>query len=153
MTETEYAPGRGTPNPADTVETQALVYVGAFVTLRRPVVTVRRGIGVLRLRGRAGLPASANPVYRLFAGRRRASLRAATKLQPAGQVLEGTLRLPLARTPTTVYLQARAAVETLGLGPSFCSQTFGKGVPCVYATRTGLVARSATFAVVLPARS
>jgi hypothetical protein len=48
-------------------------------------------------------------------------------------------------------LWLRGAVETLGLGPAFCSPTFrSDGVPCVYATRMGTVVRSSPRRVVIP---
>lgn len=151
LVETEYARGGDTPNPADRSEAQAIVYAGSSVTLARPQTTVLGGLATITLRGRTGIPASADPSYRLYRGSARSSLRASFPLWVIGRTLEVRFQLPQTRTKQVIYVQARGSIETLGLGPSFCRPTFRPaGIPCVYATRMGGVARSAIRRVVIP---
>ncbi len=153
LVETEYLRGGDTPNAFDTSEAQAVVYSGSSVSLDQPVVTVLNGFATLELRGRSTVPESAEPRYRLHAGHVRGSLRASVRLRATGTSLRGRLRVRQTRTSQVIYVQARGAIDTLGLGASFCRPTFRPdGIPCVYATRMGGIVRSATRRVVVPPR-
>ncbi len=154
LVETEYVRGLGVVNPSDRSEAQALVHAGGSILLRRPVVTLRDGVATVALRGRGSLPSNEEPRYRLYRGAARGSLRAALPLAIDDRAFAATVRVPRTSRPLTIYLQVRAAIETLGLGSSYCRPTFrAEGVPCVYATRMGAAARSAVRRVVIPPRS
>jgi hypothetical protein len=153
LTETEYAPGTGVANAADTAETQSLVYVDRGVTLGRPVLRIDDGVVTLHLSATSAIDGAAEPEYRLFRGARPGALRPGAALRWSGRLLRGTLAVRQTAKAQTLYVEARGTVEALGLGLSACRATFrALGTPCVYATRPGFTRRSAVLAVAIPPR-
>jgi hypothetical protein len=151
MTETEYTTGRGVPNPLDRAETQSLVHLDRLITLRTRRLVATHGVARLELHGRSTIVAAADPTYRLFLGASARTLRRSVELKSRGRALSAILKLRQTARRHAVYVQARAMVETLGLGPASCEATFSNlEVPCVYATRPGFTATSAVVRVVVP---
>ncbi len=151
LVETEYVRATGQPNPADRSEAQAVVYAGGSLALASPTVEATGGLATVTLHGRTELPANAEASYRLYRGLGRGTLRAFAPLQVSGRALATRFRIRQTRETQVLYVQARGAVTTLGLGPSFCRPTFrAEGVPCVYGTRMGARVTSAIRRVVVP---
>jgi hypothetical protein len=148
LVETEYGRAGTAPNPADRSESQAIVYAGSPVTLAAAHVKTRGGVATVTLRGRTSIPASAEARYRLDGGSGR---RLRKSVSATGRAVTAQLRIRQTHVKQVLDLWLRGAVETLGLGPAFCSPTFrSDGVPCVYATRMGTVVRSSPRRVVIP---
>jgi hypothetical protein len=154
MTEIEYVPGRGVPNPRDMAETQSLVHLDRLIVLDRPRVVTTDGVARLELRARSTIAGTVDAAYRLFRGASARSLRSSVELESRDGTLRATLLLRQTARRRPIYLQARATVETLGLGPASCRPTFAVlDVPCVYATRPGFTAMSPIVRVVVPPRA
>jgi hypothetical protein len=141
-----FNPGKGTPNPAGSVEAQSVIGFPRTVTLRKPAVRGVKGFVTLRLGGAANLPAGAPATLRLYRGPKSAS-SSSVVLRRSGSAYTGTLRIRQTAKAQVVFLQTRA---TVAAGTVPCTATFG--LPCLSATRAAIAARSNTVRIVIPKR-
>jgi hypothetical protein len=149
---TPYNPGKGTPNPAATVEAQSYVESGT-VTLGIPTRRLTRLSAAFQVSGTVKTSGLSDTNATVTLTRGSTASRQSAIAHPAVRGGNFTARFAIRRLvqrAQTYLIQAAATAAQRDLATSACKATFG--VPCIGATASGFAAKSSMRKIVVPRR-